>query len=51
MGKELRENAPAARGSKEAEFMQFLTDKSSLLSVLAYGYRSPDCYLFYPGEA
>ena len=47
MGKELRENAPAARGSKEADkFMQFLTDKSSLLSVLAYGYRSPDCYLF-----
>ena len=32
MGKELRETAPAARGSKEAGFTQFLAHKSTLLS-------------------
>ena len=34
LGKELRENAPLARGSVEAEFTQFLTQKSILLSTL-----------------
>ena len=33
MGKELRENAPAARQSEEAGFTQFLTLKSTLLSL------------------
>ena len=33
MGKELRENAPAARGSKEAGLMKFLTNKSTLLGI------------------
>ena len=33
MGKELRENAPATRGSEEAGFTQFLTHKSTLLST------------------
>ena len=33
MGKELRETAPAARGREEAGFTQFLTHKSTLLSM------------------
>ena len=36
MGKELRENAPAARGSEEAGFTQFLTHKYTLLSMCIY---------------
>ena len=32
MGEELRENVPAARGTEEAGFTQFLTHKSTLLS-------------------
>ena len=32
MGKELRENVPASRGSEEAGITQLLTHKSTLLS-------------------
>ena len=33
MGRELRENAPAAKGSEEAGFTQFLTYESTLLDT------------------
>ena len=33
IGKELHENVPVARGSKEAGFTQFLTHKSTLSSI------------------
>ena len=36
IGKELRENAPAVRESKEAGFTQFLTHKYTLLSMLLW---------------
>ena len=39
IGKELHGNAPAARGSNEVGFTQFLTHKSTRLSiVMASGY-------------
>ena len=36
MGEELRENAPAARGSEEAGLTQFLAHKYTLLSMCIY---------------
>ena len=39
MGKELRENALAARESEEAIITQFLTPKSTLLSMYLPGRR------------
>ena len=42
MGKELHENAPAARGVEEARFTQSLTHKSSLLSTKSVGFCGAD---------